>query len=258
LNEAKPGNLRAPDLKVKALQVRYSNGAGAVTALDIAQLSVPSGAQLAVTGPSGSGKSTFLYAIGGLLRPQRGCVLWDGRDILSEVESARDRWRRHTVGFAFQDFHLLPELTPLQNVLLPASFERFAADRSLRERAVALLEHFAVPQARKSTASLSRGEQQRVAIARALLFDPPVILADEPTASLDAKAGAVVIDILLQLSARDRRTVIAISHDQELLQRFANKLALDHGRPTERPSQPMQAAQVVPGIASGIAPGIAP
>jgi putative ABC transport system ATP-binding protein len=247
LNETKPGNLRAPDLKIEALQVRYSNGAGAVTALEIAQLSVPPGAQLAVTGPSGSGKSTFLYAIGGLLRPQRGRVLWDGRDILSEAESARDRWRRHTVGFAFQDFHLLPELTPLQNVLLPASFERFTADRAIRARAVSLLEHFSVPQARRSTASLSRGEQQRVAIARALLFDPPVILADEPTASLDAKAGAVVIDILLQLSRRDGRTVIAISHDQELLERFSNTLALDHGRLTERPSQ------AVPGMASGVA-----
>jgi putative ABC transport system ATP-binding protein len=230
LNEAKPGNLRTPDLKIADLQVRYSNGAGAVTALEIEQLSVPPGSLLAVTGPSGSGKSTFLYAIGGLLRPQRGRVLWDGRDILSEGEAARDRWRRHTVGFAFQDFHLLAELTPLQNVLLPASFERFAADRAIRARALALLEHFAVPQARKSTGSLSRGEQQRVAIARALLFDPPVILADEPTASLDAKAGAVVIEILLQLSARDGRTVIAISHDQELLKRFSNTVALDHGR----------------------------
>jgi putative ABC transport system ATP-binding protein len=234
LNEAKPGNLRTPDLKIADLQVRYSNGAGAVTALEIEQLSVPPGALLGVTGPSGSGKSTFLYAIGGLLRPQHGRVLWDGRDILSEGEAARDRWRRHTVGFAFQDFHLLAELTPLQNVLLPASFERFAADRAIRARAVALLEHFAVPQARKSTGSLSRGEQQRVAIARALLFDPPVILADEPTASLDAKAGDVVIEILLQLSARDGRTVIAISHDPELLKRFANTVALDHGRITSR------------------------
>jgi len=234
LNEAKPGTLRAPDLEIEGLQVSYSNGAGAVAALEIEQLSVPPGSRLAVTGPSGSGKSTFLYAIGGLLRPQRGRVLWGGRDILREGESARDRWRRHTVGFAFQDFHLLPELTPLQNVLLPASFERFAADRATRARAVALLEHFSVPQARKSTASLSRGEQQRVAIARALLFDPPVILADEPTASLDAKAGDVVIDILLQLSARDGRTVIAISHDQELLRRFANTVALDHGRMTQR------------------------
>ena len=107
MNEAKPGILRAPDLQIQDLQVGYSNGAGAVTALEIEQLSVPPGALLAVTGPSGSGKSTFLYAIGGLLRPQRGRVLWDGHDILSEGESARDRWRRHTVGFAFQDFHLL-------------------------------------------------------------------------------------------------------------------------------------------------------
>jgi putative ABC transport system ATP-binding protein len=230
LNQAKPGNLRAPDLDIQDLQVRYSNGPGAMIALEIEQLKVAPGSLLAVTGPSGSGKSTFLYAIGGLLRPQRGRVLWDGRDILAEGESARDRWRRHTVGFAFQDFHLLAELTPLQNVLLPASFERFAADRAIRERAVSLLEHFSVPQARKSTASLSRGEQQRVAIARALLFDPPVILADEPTASLDAKAGDVVIEILLQLSARDGRTVIAISHDQELLKRFGSTVALDHGR----------------------------
>ena len=233
MNEAKPGNLRAPDLAIEDLQVRYSNGAGAVTALEIGQLSVPPGSLMAVTGPSGSGKSTFLYAIGGLLRPQRGRVLWGGRNILSEAESARDRWRRHTVGFAFQDFHLLAELTPLQNVLLPAGFERFATDRATRERAAALLEHFSVPQARKSTASLSRGEQQRVAIARALLFDPPVILADEPTASLDAKAGTVVIDILLQLSLQEGRTVIAISHDQALLRRFGNIKALDHGRMME-------------------------
>jgi putative ABC transport system ATP-binding protein len=231
LNKTKPGNLRPPALDIRDLQVRYASGAGAVTALAIAQLQVAPGSRLAVTGPSGSGKSTFLYAIGGLLRPERGRVLWDGRDILAEGESARDRWRRHTVGFAFQDFHLLAELTPLQNVLLPASFERFAADRATRARAVSLLEHFSVPQARKSTASLSRGEQQRVAIARALLFDPPVILADEPTASLDAKAGDVVIEILLQLS-RDGRTVIAISHDQALLARFGNTVALDHGRIT--------------------------
>jgi putative ABC transport system ATP-binding protein len=237
LTDSKPASLRVPDLKIQDLQVCYSNGTSAVTALEIEQLSVPPGSQLAVTGPSGSGKSTFLYAIGGLLRPQRGQILWDARDILTEAESARDRWRRHTVGFAFQDFHLLPELTPLQNVLLPASFERFVSSRTIRERAVFLLEHFSVPQARQSTGVLSRGEQQRVALARALLFDPPVILADEPTASLDAAAGAVVIEILLQLSAKEGRTVIAISHDQELVNRFSTTIALDHGKMTGRQSR---------------------
>ncbi|HLH96669.1 MAG TPA: ATP-binding cassette domain-containing protein [Xanthobacteraceae bacterium] len=241
MNQAKPGKARAPALRIENLEVGYANGAGAVTALEVEQLGVPPGGLLAVTGPSGSGKSTLLYAIGGLLRPRRGKVLWDEHDILSYGESARDRWRRHTVGFAFQDFHLLPELTPLQNVLLPASFEHFAATPAVRSRAVSLLEHFSVPQARRSTASLSRGEQQRVAIARALLFDPPVILADEPTASLDAKAGGIVIDILLQLSQADHRTVIAISHDQELLKRSPDVVALDHGRLTAR--QPQMAAQ---------------
>ena len=230
MNQAKSGNLRPPALRIEDLQVGYSNGSGAVTALEIERLSVPAGALLAVTGPSGSGKSTLLYTIGALLKPRRGRVLWDERDVLDQSETARDRWRRHTVGFAFQDFHLLPELSPLQNVLLPASFERFSAAGAIRERAHALLDRLKVPQARKSTASLSRGEQQRVAIARALLFDPPVILADEPTASLDAKAGGVVIDILMQLSAQDGRTVIAVSHDQALLQRFTSTIALDHGR----------------------------
>ena len=154
MNEAKPGKARPPALRIEDLQVSYSNGAGAVTALELERLSVPGGALLAVTGPSGSGKSTFLYAIGALLKPRRGRVLWDERDILSQSETARDRWRRHTVGFAFQDFHLLPELSPLQNVLLPASFERFSPPRAIRERAHALLDQLKVPQARVSTATM--------------------------------------------------------------------------------------------------------
>jgi putative ABC transport system ATP-binding protein len=226
-------NTRPPALEINGLQVHYSDGPEAVAALEIERLNVPSGSLLAVTGPSGSGKSTFLYAIGGLLRPRRGRILWDGLDLLAQAEPARDRWRRHTVGFVFQDFHLLPELTPLQNVLLPASFEGFSARGAIRQRAITLLERFAVPQARRSTAVLSRGEQQRVALARALLFDPPVILADEPTASLDAAAGAIVIDLLAQMSATDGRTVIAISHDHELVERFSRKIALDHGRMTD-------------------------
>jgi putative ABC transport system ATP-binding protein len=222
--------VRPPSLEVRDLLVRYSDGFGAVTALDVAHLRVPGGALLVITGPSGSGKSTLLYALAGLLRPQRGTIHWDERDILAAGESARDRWRRHNIGFAFQDFHLLPELTPLQNVLLPASFERWAIDAATRARAVALLDRFAVPQARRTTAVLSRGEQQRVALARALLYDPPIILADEPTASLDAAAGAAVAELLVRLSTDEGRTVIAVSHDPTLILRCTTRLTLEHGR----------------------------
>jgi putative ABC transport system ATP-binding protein len=222
--------VHSPRLELEDLLVRYGDGSDSVTALAIAHLSAPGGALLAVTGPSGSGKSTLLYAIAGLIRPERGAIHWDGRNILGESEAARDRWRRHTIGFVFQDFHLLPELTPLQNVLLPASFERWTIGGAMRARAVALLDRFAVPQARRTIGTLSRGEQQRVALARALLYDPPVILADEPTASLDAAAAVVVTENLTRLSSEEGRTVIAVSHDPALIARCGSRIALEHGR----------------------------
>jgi putative ABC transport system ATP-binding protein len=227
-----------PELTVENLVVRYRDGADAVTALQIDCLRAPRGSLLAVTGPSGSGKSTLLYAIAGLIRAERGKTLWDNQDILRLPESKRDRWRRHTIGFVFQDFHLLPELAPLQNVLLPASFEHFAIGSALRARAVTLLDRFGVPQTRSTTARLSRGEQQRVALARALLYDPPVILADEPTASLDITAGATVVETLVRLAIDEGRTVIAVSHDPALVSRFPAHIELDHGRVrTEQPEK---------------------
>ena len=233
--------MRPPDLLIRQLRVRYADKAGWVTALAIEEARASAGALLAVTGPSGSGKSTLLYAISGLLKPTEGAVLWDGHDICGDSEPARDRWRRRTIGFAFQDFHLLPELTPLQNVLLPGGFERFAIGAGLLARAKALLDRFGVQQARSATAMLSRGEQQRVALARALLFDPPVILADEPTASLDEKAGRLVVDWLVRLARDEGRTVIAVSHDPALIAACDERLALDHGHAVMQ-TAPLRAA----------------
>ena len=191
---------QAPALSVRDLKVIYQDQAGPVTALSIPVLNVSPGSLLAITGPSGSGKSTFLYAIAGLLRPSQGEITWGGRILQTMPETIRDHWRRHTIGFVFQDFHLMPELSPLANVLLPASFENLSVSRALKERALMLLEGFGVPYKRASVVDLSRGEQQRVALARALLFDPPVLLADEPTASLDALAGEQVAQTLDDLS----------------------------------------------------------
>lgn len=200
--------------------------------LDIAALDSAPGALTVVTGPSGSGKSTLLYALSGLQTVDAGCIHWAGTDIVPLGETARDRWRRKTIGMVFQDFHLIEELSPLDNVLVPAWFSRFRAG-PLRDRAAALMEEFGVPASRRRLSDLSRGERQRVALARALLFDPPVILADEPTASLDREAGGKVIDSL-RLLARDRaRLVLAVSHDPDLIAAADRVLRLEHGRITE-------------------------
>ena len=229
---------QAPALSVRDLKVIYQDQAGPVTALSIPVLNVSPGSLLAITGPSGSGKSTFLYAIAGLLRPSQGEVTWGGRILQTMPETIRDHWRRHTIGFVFQDFHLMPELSPLANVLLPASFENLSMSRALKERALMLLEGFGVPYKRASVVDLSRGEQQRVALARALLFDPPVLLADEPTASLDALAGEQVAQTLEDLSKQEGRTVIVVSHDPALINRIGTRFVLERGQ--ARPAATME------------------
>lgn len=180
-----------------------------------------------LTGPSGSGKTTLLYLLSGLIRPQAGAVVWDGVDLARLPERGRDRWRRAHAGFVFQDFHLLPELSPLQNVLMPARFAAFSARRHAG-RAAGLLRRFGVPD-RRCAALLSRGEQQRAALARALLMDPAALFADEPTASLDAAAGRVVAEALQALAA-EGRCVIAASHDPDLIALAGRRLHLEHGR----------------------------
>jgi putative ABC transport system ATP-binding protein len=226
-----------PALAVRGFDIRFADRGKVFSAASVAILDVARGETLALTGPSGCGKSTFLYALAGLLPPTSGTISWDGADLFELEEAERDAWRRHNVGFVFQDFELLPELTPLQNLLVPATFERFRIPGAVRRRADRLLEQFAVP-SRRAASSLSRGERQRVALARALLFDPKIILADEPTASLDAASGAMVVDALAELARDEGRTVIAASHDPALIARFGAELRLERGRPAAREARP--------------------
>ena len=224
--------MNAPlDMNARGLKVTFADAKGQrFTALDIEALDLSAGQFVAIIGPSGSGKSTLLYALGGLFEASSGTVEWGGVDLLAMKPAARGNWRRATLGFIFQDFHLVPELSPIENVLMPARFDRFVAGAALTTRAAALLDRFGVPASRRTSSQLSRGEQQRVAIARALLFDPPVILADEPTASLDAKAAETVVTSLAELASSSGKTVIAVSHDEVLIARAGKRLRLDHGR----------------------------
>lgn len=197
--------------------------------IDIAALSFRPGQVTALSGPSGSGKSTLLYLLAGLLVPDTGQIGWDGFDLTRQSEGSRDRWRLKHAGFVFQTFNLIDELSPLDNVLAPAWFASTSA-RGMRERALALLDRFGVPHERRRTNLLSNGEQQRVAIARALLFDPQIVFADEPTASLDAKSGELVAQTLRALAAEQGKTVIVASHDPTVLALADETVRLDHGR----------------------------
>ena len=196
--------------------------------IDLADLSIAPGTLTALVGPSGSGKSTLLYLLSGLLPPDAGSVVWAGENIAVLRESQRDRWRRRNAGFIFQNFHLIEELSPVENVLVPLFFDRFSA-APLRPRAFELLGRLDVPPHRAQVALLSRGQQQRVAIARALICEPQIIFADEPTASLDATSGAAVIEVLCSLAREEGRTVVVATHDPALHGVADTVVALDHG-----------------------------
>ena len=210
-------------LATTALTLRY----GPHLVLDIAALTAVPGSFTVLSGASGSGKSSLLYLLSGLMPPTTGTIAWADTELSALPEARRDRWRRQHAGFVFQDFHLVEEMTPLDNVLLPAWFGNWSA-ATQAARARSLLDELAVPQNRTHTSRLSRGEQQRVAIARALLGNPAVIFADEPTASLDRAAGAQVIAVLARLTS-EGRTVIAASHDPNLRAIATAEIVLDHG-----------------------------
>lgn len=205
--------------------------AGRSRILDVPLLELKPGELTALAGPSGSGKSSLLYLLAGLLAPTEGRIVWGSRVLSAEPEAKRDRWRLENAGFVFQSFHLIEELSPLDNVLATAWFRGGAA--RMRDRARELLARFGVPQGAKRSHLLSNGEQQRVALARALLFDPPVIFADEPTASLDAASGTLVSQTLRDLATVSGKTVVVASHDPILLSAADRIVRLDHGRLAE-------------------------
>src|SRR6201991_1125022 len=189
----------------------FGEGRAARRVLDGASLEVHAGEVVAILGRSGTGKSTLLHLVGGLDRAEAGVISVDGVRVTGASERALSRLRRTRIGFVFQFFHLLPELSGEANVLLAGRVRGAGPDAALR--GLALIEHLGLrPVASSLPHQLSGGEQQRFAIARALVNDPAVILADEPTGNLDSEAGAEVLQ-LLRAGADEGRAVVMVTHE---------------------------------------------
>jgi ABC-type lipoprotein export system ATPase subunit len=205
----------------------FGNGRAAVRVLQGVDLEAAAGEVLAVVGRSGSGKSTLLHLLGGLDRPDSGTVEVDGVRLERAAESTLARVRRRKVGFVFQAFHLLPELSGLENVLLPARIRR---DREAMRRGRALVDELGLDGAeQRLPVVLSGGEQQRLAIARALINDPVLVLADEPTGNLDPESGATVVELLRQV-AENGKAVLVVTHEASVVERADRILRLEQGK----------------------------
>jgi putative ABC transport system ATP-binding protein len=194
---------------------------GVTGALNGVSLTVEAGEFTAVMGPSGSGKSTLLNLVAGLDRPSSGSVMVAGADLGEMGESGLARFRRDHIGFVFQFFHLLPNLSVLENVLIPAQLRsRVSAEAPARK----LLAQLGISElADRYPGRLSGGQQQRVAIARALINEPTLLLADEPTGALDTRSGEQVMDLLAQLHGRGQ-TILLVTHDPKLATRYAARV----------------------------------
>jgi lipoprotein-releasing system ATP-binding protein len=221
-------------LRVDEVFKTYKMGLTELPVLKEISLAVKPGEFLAVVGASGSGKSTLLHILGALDRPDRGAVEFEGQDITRWSGGKLNRYRNHTVGFVFQFYHLLDELTVLENVMLPAMISSSVAGwlgrrKSAGKRAHELVEKLGLSgRVGHKPYQLSGGERQRVAIGRALMNEPPLLLADEPTGNLDSATGNDILDIFETLN-RAGQTIIMVTHDQRIAQRAHRTIRLADG-----------------------------
>ncbi|VWX37601.1 ABC transporter ATP-binding protein [Exiguobacterium oxidotolerans] len=212
----------------QALGKSFSGDGIETKALDDVNLTLDAGDFISIIGPSGSGKSTLLSLIGTLDRPTTGQLLYGDQPINQLKSKELSDFRFENVGFIFQQFHLIPTLTALENVMAPLFGRKVSYDK--KERALALLEQVGLAEKASSLPSqLSGGQQQRVAVARALVHEPKWLLADEPTGNLDTETGEIIFQLLKRLNAEKGCGVLFVTHDPELADRANRKIEMKDG-----------------------------
>lgn len=217
-------------LVAENVSVEYGTGRAMAYALEEVSVAFRPGKLTLLMGPSGSGKTTFLSVLGCLVTPNRGSVRVLGNDITGWSESAKTDLRREKIGYVFQAFRLFRALTAMENILLAMELSGCKGRHAREAAEAALLAVGLESKGHLLPKEMSGGEKQRVAIARALINDPPIILADEPTASLDSKSGNQVAEMLLGLAEKQNRLVVVVSHDNRWLPLCHRKVVLQNGR----------------------------
>lgn len=228
--------MTTPLISAKAIQKTYTTGSHQVRVLRGAGITATEGEFISVIGQSGSGKSTMLHVLGLLDAPDVGEVLYEGKRIDNLSESARDQLRNRVFGFIFQFYHLLPELSLLENVMAPLMIRYSLLDfwkrrRAIKQQARDILEQVGLSHRVKHRPSeLSGGELQRGAIARALITQPRILLADEPTGNLDADTGQEIMDLLKKLNEDSKLTIVMVTHDESVAAQAHRIVRLKEGQ----------------------------
>ena len=216
-----------PQLVARDLYQSFRMGPRRIEVLRGISLEIQRGEKIFICGASGAGKTTLMYTLAGLERPESGVVEFEGRDLYNGSSASQARFRNTKMGFVFQGYFLLPELTALENVSLPGMI----GGRSTSKNAQQSLETVGLgDRLQHLPAELSGGEQQRVAIARALTNDPEIIFADEPTGNLDSKTGEAIVDLLLSLARDRKKTLLVVTHDERLAARGDRTLRIADGQ----------------------------
>jgi len=218
-------------LEARNLYKTYYTPAKELTVLRSIDLCIKQGELLSITGPSGAGKSTLLHLLGGLDKPTSGEVWFAGMELNKINDEQLCRIRNSRMGFIFQFYHLLPEFSALENLILPALIKDHRDRKGLEEKGMELLEMVGLKErASHRPAKLSGGEQQRVAIARALMNKPEIVFCDEPTGNLDSKTGGEIIVLLQELNSKNNQTFVIVTHDEHIAKLSSRVLYIQDGK----------------------------